>query len=382
MYPWESAWLTDGEVTPLWGAADIETGEPMKIWTGIIEQHISADIAYAVWQYYEATGDAAFMAEMGYEIILDTARFWASRATWNEEKAQFEYLGVIGPDEYKEHVDNNAFTNYMAAWNMKKALRIIRDLRQHQPDTYKRLHQLLSLDAAEPQLKKMLEGLYLPQPNQEGILPQFDGYFDLETIDLAPYKAQADVGSIYRDYNNTRLRQIQVAKQADVLVLFFLLEELFPQALKERNYHYHEARTLHDSSLSKSTHAVLASDLGLHDIAYDFFLGSARIDLGPSMRSSDMGIHAAAMGGIWQAAVYGFGGIRQTASHLRIAPHLPASWHSLRFPLVYQGQPLKIQVFQDRLRIQHLGDKPLQAEIWGQQREIAPGTVLEVEKEG
>ncbi len=382
MYPWESAWLTDGEVTPLWGAADIETGEPMKIWTGIIEQHISADIAYAVWQYYEATGDAAFMAEMGYEIILDTARFWASRATWNEEKAQFEYLGVIGPDEYKEHVDNNAFTNYMAAWNMKKALRIIRDLRQHQPDTYKRLNQLLSLDAAEPQLKKMLEGLYLPQPNQEGILPQFDGYFDLETIDLAPYKAQADVGSIYRDYNNTRLRQIQVAKQADVLVLFFLLEELFPQALKERNYHYHEARTLHDSSLSKSTHAVLASDLGLHDIAYDFFLGSARIDLGPSMRSSDMGIHAAAMGGIWQAAVYGFGGIRQTASHLRIAPHLPASWHSLRFPLVYQGQPLKIQVFQDRLRIQHLGDKPLQAEIWGQQREIAPGTVLEVEKEG
>lgn len=380
MYPWESAWLTDGEVTPLWGAADIATGRPMKIWTGLIEQHISADIAFAVWQYWQVTGDRRFMAEKGYEIILETARFWASRATWSEEKGQYEYLDVIGPDEYKEHVDNNAYTNYMAAWNMKQALAVMEELREHQRELYAELKDRLGLESARGEIEAVLDRLYLPRPSAEGILPQFDGYFELKQIDLSPYKTSRDVGTIYRDYNNDQLRRIQVSKQADVLVLFFLLEEWFSRGMKEKNYPFYEARTLHDSSLSKSTHAVLASDLGLNKVAYDFFRGSADIDLGPNMKTSDMGIHSASMGGIWQCAVYGFGGLRMTGGRLVIAPKLPTGWRKLRFGVRYLGAPLQVEANQQGVSVRNLGEKTVSVILYGRERLLAPGETLREEK--
>ena len=122
MYPWESAWMNDGEVTPVWGGIDIITGEATKIWSGFIEQHITSDIAFAVWQYYMITDDRDFMEKYGYEIIFDTAVFWASRLEWNADKNRYDINDVVGPDEYKEHADNNAFTNYMAYWNIEKAI--------------------------------------------------------------------------------------------------------------------------------------------------------------------------------------------------------------------------------------------------------------------
>lgn len=373
MYPWESAWISDGEVTPLWGAADIVTGQPMKIWTGLIEQHISADIAFAVWQYYAITGDQVFMDECGYEIIIDTARFWASRATWNEKKGQYEYLGVIGPDEYKEHVDNNAFTNYMAAWNMRLALRIIDRLEANADAVCTYLNTKLKLDEAAQRIQLVLDKLYLPTPNEKSILPQFDDYFSLEHIDLTPYKASEVVGTIYHDYNNDQLRHMQVSKQADVLVLFFLLEELFSHELKKQNYFFYEERTLHDSSLSKSTHAVLAADLGLEDIAYSFFQGCASIDMGQNMRSSNMGIHSASMGGLWQSTVYGFGGVRMKASSLHIAPRLPKKWSSLCFSIIFKGQRLIIHATQEEVHITNTGSSPVSVIIYGQETAIQPG---------
>lgn len=373
MYPWESAWISDGEVTPLWGATDVVSGQPMKIWTGLIEQHISADIAFAVWQYYSVTGDQAFMDDCGYEIIIDTARFWASRASWNEKKRHYEYLDVIGPDEYKEHVDNNAFTNHMAAWNMRLALHVMDMLKDTGDGVYTRLDMKLKFDESAGQIQPVLDKLYLPIPNEGGILPQFDAYFSLEHIDLSPYKANEVVGMIYHDYNNDQLRHMQVSKQADVLVLFFLLEELFSRELKEQNYFFYEERTLHDSSLSKSTHAVLAADLCLEDIAYAFFKGCAAIDLGQNMHSSDMGIHSASMGGIWQSAVYGFGGVRMKAGSLHIAPHLPKEWSSLCFPLVCKGQRLIIQATQGDVQISNKGAIPVSVTIYGQETVIQPG---------
>ncbi len=380
MYPWESAWISDGEVTPLWGAADVVSGQPMKIWTGLIEQHISADIAYAVWQYYCMTGDQVFMDDSGYEIIIDTARFWASRASWNEKKRQYEYLDVIGPDEYKEHVDNNAFTNHMAAWNMRLALRVMDKLKNTGDSVYTRLDMKLKFDESALQIQRVLDSLYLPMPNEEGILPQFDAYFSLEHIDLSPYKANEVVGMIYHDYNNDQLRHMQVSKQADVLVLFFLLEELFSRELKRQNYFFYEKRTLHDSSLSKSTHAVLAADLDLEDIAYAFFKGCAAIDLGQNMHSSDMGIHSASMGGIWQSAVYGFGGVRMKAGSLHIAPHLPKEWSSLCFPLICKGQRLVIQAKQEDVQISNTGSIPVSVIMYGQETVIQPGQTSKAER--
>ena len=364
MYPWESAWIDDGEVTPLWGAADVVTGETLPILTGMIEQHITADIAFAVWQYYIATADDDFMERFGYEIIMDTAKFWVSRLEWNETLDRYEINDVIGPDEYSEHVDNNAYTNYLAGYNMKLAGKLMDTLldtgNPKLQAVYERLDKKLDLQALKTVLAQKLPKLYLPQPDPKtGIIPQFDGYFDLKHIDLKKYKESSVVGTIYNDYNMEQLGQMQVLKQSDVVVLLYLLDDLFDVEIKKQNYFYYEERTLHDSSLSKSTHSVVANDMGLHDVAYRFFQGASTVDLGAEMHSSDAGIHSASMGGIWQAAILGFGGVRIVGEQLRIAPSLPKAWTSLDFNIVWHGQTLHVSVNESGIRVTNCGDAPV-----------------------
>ena len=251
-FPWESAWIDDGEVTPVWGAADIVTGLPTKIWSGFIEQHITADVAYGAWEYYQATGDQDFMDRCGYELILDTGKFWASRLEEGQD-GKLHINDVVGPDEYKEHVDDNAFTNYMAAWNIRKALEYSRMLKANRPDLYQALDAKLGLTALEPQWEDKLSRIYLPQPREDLVIPQDRTYLTLKDIDLTKYKNQQNVGSIYRDYNQEQITHMQVSKQADILIMFLLLEDEFSAQVKRANWNYYEPRTLHDSSLSLST---------------------------------------------------------------------------------------------------------------------------------
>lgn len=357
MYPWESAWIDDGEVTPLWGAADVVTGETLKILTGLIEQHITADIAYAVWQYYIITGDEDFMDQYGYEMILDTAKFWTSRLEWKEEKNRYEITDVIGPDEYKEHVDNNAYTNYLAYFNMNLAKNLIAELKSGKEKIYHELNRKLDLETVLSKITDMLPKLYLPAPDEKtGIIPQFDGYFDLKTIDLTKYKECSVVGTIYSDYNAEQISSFQVLKQSDLVMLFYLMDDLFDEETKKKNYFYYEERTLHDSSLSKSTHSVIANDLKLKDVAYRFFKGASMVDLGEEMKSSNAGIHSASMGGIWQAAILGFGGVRVVGEDLRIAPMLPHEWTKLTYPLTWKNSPLKITVTKNKVTVENFGE--------------------------
>lgn len=356
MYPWESAWIEDGEVTPLWGAADVVTGETLKILTGLIEQHITADVSYGVWQYYTITGDEDFMERCGYEIILDTAKFWISRLEWEEDKGHFGLRDVIGPDEYKEHVDNNAYTNHLAFHNMKLAVNLIGVLKAEKPAVYTKLQELLNLEELLVRLNERMPKVYLPLPEKEtGIIPQFDGFFDLKSIDLTKYKTSSVVGTIYNDYNMEQINSFQVLKQGDVVVLLYLLDDLFSEEIKRKNYLYYEERTLHDSSLSKATHSVLANDLGLKAQAYDFFEGACRIDLGTEMKSSNAGIHSASVGGIWQAAVMGFGGVRAVRGQLKINPNLPNEWHEFRFRIIWRNSPLLITITKKEITIMNQG---------------------------
>ena len=372
MYPWEAAWFDDGEVTPLWGAADIVTGEQIPILTGLIEQHITADVAFGVDLYFAATGDQAFMDDFGYEILIDTARFWASRLTWDEERQAYVILDVIGPDEYKDHVDNNAYTNYMAAHNLRLGLKAIAALEGRKDEVRDRLDRKLHFKDSEKKLRDALAKIYLPAPDAEGIVPQFDGYFQLKPVDLTRYKNAAKVGQIYDDYNPEQLNRMQVHKQADTLALMLLLDDLFPKDIKLKNFDFYEARTLHDSSLSKSTHCVLAADLGETDLAYRFYTGCGEIDLGPNMGTSDMGIHAASVGGIWQCAVYGFGGVRVSDGELHVAPHLPKAWTRLTFPLMWQGQRLAFSVTPEGTEIRNLGTRPVRIRLYGQDTTVRP----------
>ena len=376
MYPWEAAWVDDGEVTPLWGAADVVTGKPMKILTGIIEQHITADVAFAVEQYFAVTGDQDFMDRCGYEMLIDTGRFWASRVTWDEKKGAWVILDVIGPDEYKEHVDNNAYTNYMAAHNLRLALRAMDEVEKRGGETYDRLHAQFNFAESRARIQGVLDKMYLPQPDANGIVPQFEGYFDLTHIDLTKYKQSSVVGTIYNDYNIEQISTFQVHKQADTLVLLLLMDDLFPADIKKKNYYFYEERTLHDSSLSKSTHCVLAADLHEDATAYNFFKGCGEIDLGPVMTTSDMGVHTASMGGIWQCAVYGFGGVRVVGDELHVNPRLPEDWTELEAPLCWRGQALRMHATKDGVTLRNQGQEAVDVVLCGNKQTVAPGQTV------
>ncbi|WP_421197540.1 glycoside hydrolase family 65 protein [Aeromonas enteropelogenes] len=371
-YPWESA-LTGEEVTPVWGAVDIITGKSTKIWSGFIEQHITCDITYALWQYYQITGDQQFMDDMGYEIMFDTATFWTSRLDWLEDRNMWGICNVIGPDEYKEHVDNNAFTNYMAVENIKLAIRYYEDLEASNPALLAKLSDKLNLVEARQMWLERVDNIFLPSPRAaDKVIPQDDTYLQKEIIDLTKYKAQSYVGGLFQDYNLEQVNEMQISKQADIMVLFLLLEDKFDLATKLANWHYYEPKTLHDSSLSLSTHAVLASDVGNPELSYALFQKAASIDIGQNMKSSDHGIHAASIGGMWQCVVYGFGGVRMLGGNLRINPNLPKQWSSLNFPIYWKGERLDVTVDQGQVRIARpeFNGQPLNIEVAGEPRVI------------
>ena len=376
MYPWESAWLDDGEVTPLWGAADIVTGESTPILTGMIEHHITSDVAFMVWQYYQATGDEEYMARYGCEILLDTARYWLTRADYNEKLDRYELLDVIGPDEYKEHVDNNAYTNYLAYENLVIARRLLDVIGEKWPQTFARLREPLELDGLAPRLDAMIAKWYLPQLNEDGILPQNDTYLSLEKIDLSKYRNQKGVSSIYEDYNVKQMNKLMVSKQADTVMLFCVLSDLFPAESCRKNFDFYESRTLHDSSLSYAMHSVLASRLGSVDLAYAMFEKACDIDLGQNMKSSDDGIHSASMGGLWQSVVFGFGGLRQQGTQLHVDPHLPPAWKKLSFRFVWQNVPVAMALTQEAFTLKNLGQDPVAVNVRGEDVRLEPGKEL------
>lgn len=225
----------------------------------------------------------------------------------------------------------------------------------------------LDLSAWYPRWKDGVEHIFLPVPTAEGVLPMDDRFMTLKEIDLSKYKQQEFVGGIMRDYNLKQIQGIQVCKQADCLVLFYLLEELFSPEVKKATFDYYERRTLHDSSLSLSTHSVQACDLGENQLAYDLFRRAAMIDLGPYPGSSDSGIHTASFGGVWQCAVYGFGGLRMLNGQLRLRLRLPENWDSLSYTVCWKGQKLGINITKSELSVQNLSNTgAIQANINGE----------------
>ena len=360
-FPWESAWLEDGEVTPLFGAADIVTGLPIPILTGQIEIHISSDVCFGVWQYYMATGDEDFMEKYGYELVFETANFWASRLEEGDD-GLLHINHVIGPDEYKDGVDDDAFTNYFARWNLRLAMAYRDKLKESNAPLLARLEPYVHYEKWEEKAAR----LYVPMPREDGVIPQNKTFLGLKQIDLSKYKNQKQVGSIYQDFNHDQICEIQVCKQADVLLLILLMESAFSPQEKQANWDYYEPRTLHDSSLSLSTHSILANDMGEFDLAYSLFERACAIDMGPNMHTSNDGIHAGSIGGIWQCAVLGFGGLRLIGDKVRLNPKLPENWSRLEFFAWLQGQKLRVEITPDTVQVENMTQSAsVELEIFG-----------------
>ncbi|MBL3531957.1 glycoside hydrolase family 65 protein [Companilactobacillus zhachilii] len=377
-FPWEAADPTDGETAPLWGSADIVTGKPMKIWSGFIEQHVTSDIVIAIMDYLHATGDQVFADDMGYEIILDAAKFWSSRLEYNEERDVYEINDVIGPDEYKEHVDNNAFTNYTARWCIQKAIKVYNLIKEENPELYLKLSNKLNLETTYESWINQVNRIYVPQPNIEGVIPEDDQYLSLKNVDVSKFQVNDQISTIFKTYNLLQINQMQITKQADVLLLIYLFENMFDDNIKQSNWNYYEPRTTHDSSLSQSIHSILASDLGLNDEAYKFYEMSCETDLGIHIGKAIRGLHMAACGGLWNMTVEGFGGVRIDNGKLRIEPHLPASWNSLKYQINWQGSTVRVGIDGEKMFVQVIGDG-IEFVSYGREYQVPANGSLEIE---
>jgi trehalose/maltose hydrolase-like predicted phosphorylase len=362
LYAWESA--DDGrETTPT--LVLTPDGEVVRILTGEQEHHISADIAYAVWHYWQATGDDEFFRNVGAEILLETARFWASRGQLGAD-GLYHITQAIGPDEYHEGVDDNAYTNVMAQWNLERGAEAVRLLQERWPQRGGEVLARLQVAPAEPeQWLAVAQNLYTGLDPRTRLFEQFRGYFDLEPIDLAAYEPRTAPMDVL--LGRQRTQRSQVIKQADVIMLLALLWERFPPSVREANFRYYEPRTAHGSSLSPAVHALVAARLGDVALAERYFHQGASIDLTNNMGNAAGGVHIAALGGLWQAAVLGCAGMALRPDGLAFAPHLPDAWRQLRFPVRWRGRALTMTLSQEprTVALELMGSEPMTVAIVG-----------------
>ena len=342
-YPWEST-LNGEETTPP-AIVHPETGELIPVLNGQIELHITASISHGVWQYWRITGDDEFMREHGTEILLSTAEYWAGRAVWNPESSYYEINNVIGPDEWHEHVNNNAYTNYMAKWNIQAAIDALHWLQSTAPGKAKQLAQQLDLN--EKRLARwhdVATYIRIPQDKRTGLFEQFDGFFKLEPFDQEKYQGRT---TSYQGILGIRVVQYyQIIKQADVLMLLTTLDQQFNLKTKKVNWDYYYPITDHDygSSLTPAFHVILACELGLVETAYHMFMKGALVDLEDQRGNSDEGIHCACAGAVWQAAILGFAGLRFTDDGYTTTPCWPEGWTRLAFTCFHKGKQLLIDL--------------------------------------
>ena len=325
-FPWESA-RSGRDVTPDRGRV---AGESVPILTGQLEEHIVADVAWGVSCYLDWTGDEEFEVAVGLTILVETARYWASRIRLDGE-GRGHIDGVIGPDEYHENIDDNAYTNVMARWNLRRAAAAAASL---------------DADVGEDEVSRwraLADALVDGYDPTTGVYEQFAGFFELEPLviaEIAP-RRPADAEQLL---GRERLRGAQVAKQADTLMLHHLVpDELAADSLGP-NLLFYEPRTSHGSSLSPGMHASLLARVGRMSEALDWLRVTSRMDLDDLTNSSAAGLHTAAMGSLWQALAFGFAGLRPAGDRLRLDPRLPDEWGSLQIRVVFRGARVRIHV--------------------------------------
>jgi trehalose/maltose hydrolase-like predicted phosphorylase/phosphoglycolate phosphatase-like HAD superfamily hydrolase len=351
LYAWESA-DTGDETTPPFVVTPF--GEVIRVLCGELEHHISADVAFAIEAYARVTADDELLRGPGLAILIATARFWASRVKHGAD-GLFHIDRVIGPDEYHEEVDDNAFTNWMARRNLRAALAAIARFGAGE----------LGVDAAElARFRHVAEGLYTGYDPETGLIEQFAGFSRLEHIDIAalgPRHAPLDV-----ILGRARTQASQVVKQADVVQLLAQLWDEVAPEVRRACFLYYEPRTGHGSSLSPGVHALVAARLGLVDTAERYLEQTAEIDLGNSMGNSAGGVHAAAMGSLWQAVILGVGGVRPAPDHdeaILIEPRLLPTWRHVGFPLSWRGRQLEIHLEPGGVEIAIEGRTPLPVRV-------------------
>ena len=312
------------------------------------EIHRNSAIAFAIFNYTRYTGDTSYIPEMGMEVLVGIARFWAQRASFSAAKKQYVILGVTGPNEYENNVNNNWYTNYSARWCMEYAAEQMSRLYNEFPTDAARIQQKLDLQDAEmEQWKKTAAQMYLPKDDALKIVLQQDGFLD-KTLEHVSSLDPAE-RPINQHWSWDRILRSPYIKQADVLQGMYFFEDHFSNEEIERNYAFYEPFTVHESSLSPCVHAVLASKLGREEQAYAFYLRTARLDLDDYNAEVEEGLHITSMAGTWMSIVEGFAGMRIKGELLSFAPRLPKAWEKLQFKINFRDAIYTLELTQDTL---------------------------------
>ena len=333
-YAWESAG-TGVETTPKWTVDGAH-----RLWMGEEEIHVTAAVAYGLMAYVPATGDSALMTDCGAEILFETSRFWASRLEATPD-GRYALSRVVGPDEFHEHVDNSAYTNYLVRWHLQHAAHVYADLAVTHPGELASLSERIGLnpDEVEEWLERARQ-IRLPGQGDDGVIEQFDGYFGLETLPVT--HDDNDMPMYPPGYHHFNLAGTNLIKQADVVMLTYVLPDEFPDEVKRASYDYYEPLTLHKSSLSTAIHSIMGIEVGDPRRAVQYFRRAAFVDLLDNQGNTQEGIHIASAGGTWQMIVCGFGGFRVRNAQMTFKPWLPPDWNAVDFRLKWHGNTVSV----------------------------------------
>ncbi|WP_046743235.1 glycoside hydrolase family 65 protein [Kordia zhangzhouensis] len=307
------------------------------------EIHRNGAIAFAIYNYTRYTGDYSYIPEMGLEVMIGIARFWHQRASFSTAKNKYVILGVTGPNEYENNVNNNWYTNYIAQWCIKFAKEHIEKVKQEYTADYNRIMQKVRLSDQEiSSWMEVAENMYFPYSEQYGVYLQQDGFLDKDLVSVA------DLDSSQRPINQKwswdRILRSPYIKQADTLQGFYFFEDHFSKEELEKHFNFYEPFTVHESSLSPCVHSIQAAVLDKMDMAYTFYLRTSRLDLDDYNKEVEEGLHITSMAGTWMSIVEGFGGMRVKEDTLSFQPRIPKQWQGYSFKVNFRNQILKINV--------------------------------------
>ena len=329
------------------------------------EIHRNGAIAYAIYNYVNYTGDKEYLAPYGFEVLLGISRFWSQRVNWSEDKQKYVMLGVTGPNEYENNVNNNFHTSYMAVWTLKYTLEVVEYLQKEYPYLYNELISKWKFNAIKEtsRWKDIIEKMYFPFDEKRQIYLQQDGFLDKEIIPVS--ELPASQRPINQKWSWDRILRSCYIKQADTLQSMFWFENNFTNEVLKRHFDFYEPITVHESSLSPCVHSILAAKIGYEEKSYEMYLRTSRLDLDDYNNDTEDGLHITSMGGTWMSFVMGFGGMRAGNNQLVLNPFLPGKWKSYQFRLNYRGAHLILKKEKEKLTV--MNDSPVAVSllIWG-----------------
>ncbi|GIJ93637.1 glycoside hydrolase family 65 protein [Capnocytophaga stomatis] len=340
------------------------------------EIHRNGAIAFAIYNYVRYTGDFSYVPEMGLEVLIGIARFWHQRATYSAEKEKFVILGVTGPNEYENNINNNFYTNYIAAWCIKYAKECLDKVAEQDAKRYAEILEKTKLSAEEvSKWMGVAENMYYPYSQKYNVYLQQDGFLDKELITVAELDKKER--PINQHWSWDRILRSPYIKQADTLQGFYFFEDQFTKEELQRHFDFYEPFTVHESSLSPCVHSILAASLGRMEQAYTFYLRTSRLDLDDYNKEVHEGLHITSMAGTWMSIVEGFGGLRMRDGKLHFTPQIPNQWEGYSFKVNFRGQILQVSVTKKQVKLSLEGTS-LSVNINGKDVTVENGKEVEV----